>query len=291
MQIKDLIAKGNVYTEQEFQLKGGNRMYADENGNLVFVSPNGYCFGENKVDIETLTEDLNADNAGAHNSIYRGKLLGNQVTEEQYSEISNGTFRGMYIGDYWIINGVTYRIAAFDYYFHTGDTNFEKHHVVIVPDTYLYSYVMNDTATTAGGYVGSKMYTEGLNEAKSIIRNAFPAHVLTHRILLTNSVSSGRPSNIAWCDSEVDLMCETMVYGSGIFASVSDGTNIPSNYKIEKSQLPLFLLNPSKICGMFTWWLRDVVTSARFSFVGYHGQAHNDNANSTYGVRPFFCIG
>lgn len=34
---------------------------------------------------------------------------------------------------------MTYRIAAFDYYYNCGDTNFTKHHVVIVPDTSLYS--------------------------------------------------------------------------------------------------------------------------------------------------------
>ena len=84
-----------------------------------------------------------ADGAGAHNSIYRGKNLGTSVTAEQYKAISNGTFAGLYVGDYWVISGVTYRIAGFDYYLHNGDTDTTKHHAVIVPDENMGSAQMN----------------------------------------------------------------------------------------------------------------------------------------------------
>ena len=59
---------------------------------------------------------LQYHNAGVHNSIYRGKPLGSTVTAAQYAEIAAGTFKDLYIGDYWTIGGVNYRIAAFDYY-------------------------------------------------------------------------------------------------------------------------------------------------------------------------------
>ena len=76
---------------------------------------------------------------------------------------------------------MNWRIAAFDYYYNTGDTPFTKHHAVIVPDTSLYSHNMNDTNKAVGAYVGSGMYTEGLEQAKTQIQNAFGAsHVLTH---------------------------------------------------------------------------------------------------------------
>ena len=67
--------------------------------------------------------------------------------------------------------------------------------------------------TTAGGYVGSDMYKSNLEQAKTTIKSAFSGHVLKHRIYLTNAVANGRASGGAWCDSEVDLMCEQMVYG------------------------------------------------------------------------------
>ena len=46
-------------------------------------------------------------NAGSHNSIYRGKNLGSSVTQEQWNAIEAGTFDDLYIGDYWVIGGVT----------------------------------------------------------------------------------------------------------------------------------------------------------------------------------------
>lgn len=240
------------------------------------------------------------NNAGAHNAIYRGKSLGSTVTTAQYAAIKAGTFDDLYIGDYWTIGGVNYRIAAFDYYLNSGDTNCTTHHVVIVPDTCLYNAQMHNTSsgsyeggaanTTAGGYVGSDMYKSNLEQAKTTIKSAFSGHVLKHRIYLTNAVANGRASDGAWCDSEVDLMCEQMVYGSGIFSPVSDGSNVPANYRVEKSQLPLFQHEPSRICNRATWWLRDVITASNFAYVSDDGLADSGNASNSLGVRPAFCI-
>lgn len=240
------------------------------------------------------------NNAGAHNAIYRGKSLGSTVTTAQYAAIKAGTFDDLYIGDYWTIGGVNYRIAAFDYYLNSGDTNCTTHHVVIVPDTCLYNAQMHNTSsggwesgaanTTAGGYVGSDMYKSNLEQAKTTIKSAFSGHVLKHRIYLTNAVANGRASGGAWCDSEVDLMCEQMVYGSGIFSPVSDGSNVPANYRVEKSQLPLFQHEPSRICNRHNWWLRDVITASLFAFVADYGIAHYYSASNSLGVRPAFCI-
>jgi hypothetical protein len=240
------------------------------------------------------------NNAGAHNAIYRGKSLGSTVTTAQYAVIKAGTFDDLYIGDYWTIDGVNYRIAAFDYYLNSGDTNCTTHHVVIVPDTCLYNAQMHNTSsgswesgaanTTAGGYVGSDMYKSNLEQAKTTIKSAFSGHVLKHRIYLTNAVANGRASGGAWCDSEVDLMCEQMVYGSGIFSPVSDGSNVPANYRVEKSQLPLFQHEPSRICNRATWWLRDVITASHFAYVNYNGLANSTDASYSLGVRPAFCI-
>lgn len=240
------------------------------------------------------------NNAGAHNAIYRGKSLGSTVTTAQYAAIKAGTFDDLYIGDYWTIGGVNYRIAAFDYYLNSGDTNCTTHHVVIVPDTCLYNAQMHNTSsgswesgaanTTAGGYVGSDMYKSNLEQAKTTIKSAFSGHVLKHRIYLTNAVANGRASGGAWCDSEVDLMCEQMVYGSGIFSPVSDGSNVPANYRVEKSQLPLFQHEPSRICNRAAWWLRDVITASSFAIVNSTGNANYNGASDSYGVRPAFCI-
>lgn len=240
------------------------------------------------------------NNAGAHNAIYRGKNLGTSVTAAQYAAISAGTFVDMYIGDYWVINGVNWRIAAFDYYLNCGDTSCTKHHVVIVPDSCLYNAQMHNTSsgqyeagaanTTVGGYVGSDMYTKNLEQAKNTIKAAFSGHVLKHRVYLVNAVTDGIPSAGAWCDSEVELMNEQMVYGGAIFMPIANGSTVFTNYRVEKSQLPLFALEPSRICNRATWWLRDVVSASGFALVYVNGNANYYYASNSFGVRPAFAI-
>ena len=231
------------------------------------------------------------NNAGAHNAIYRGKNLGTSVTAAQWAAIANGTFADLYIGDYWVIGGVTWRIAAFDYYYKTGDTSCTTHHVVIVPDTNLYTHVMNDTNITTGGYIGSKMYTEGLAQAKTQINSAFgSSHILSHRQLLVNAVTNGKPSGGSWYDSTVELMTEQNVYGGKIFGAGNDGSTVPYLYTIDKSQFPLFAHDPSMISNRQWFWLRDVVSAARFAFVTGNGDASSNDASGDHGVRPAFSI-
>lgn len=231
--------------------------------------------------------------AGLHNSIYRGKHLGASLTAEQKAQIKSGKFNDLWIGDYWIINGITWRIAHFDYWLNCGDTATTKHHVVIVPDSCLYNAVMNDTNTTAGAYIGSKMYTENLNQAKSIINDAFGAeNILTHRNHFANAMSSSTDpayeSAGAWYDSTVDLMNERMAFGADVFQNIETNGAIPCNYTIDKSQLALFRLDPSRICNRADWWLRDAVSSPIFAGVSDTGNASCTWASTSLGVRPAF---
>lgn len=241
-----------------------------------------------QTDIDSVRNVL-ADGAAAHNCIYRGKNLGTSVTAEQYAAISSGKFTDLYIGDYWVINGVTYRIAAFDYYYNCGDTNFTKHHVVIVPDTSLYKAQMNTSNVTTGGYTGSAMYKSNLAQAKTTIKAAFgSAHVLTKRELLTNAVNGNTPSGWAWFDSDVELMNEVQAYGSVAWgAHDGNGYNVASG----DGQFPLFMFDRTKLHNREDYWLRDVASATDFSDVRGGGNARNGNASSSYGVRPAFCIG
>lgn len=230
-------------------------------------------------------------NADARNSIYRGKSLGSTYTLAQQQAVSNGTFEDMYIGDYWTIGGVNYRIAAFNYYGNTGDTNLPPNHITLVPDTELYTHAMNDTNITTGGYTGSKMYLTGLDQAKTTINAAFPGKVLTHRQLLCNATVDGKASGWAWFDSSVDLMNEVMIYGCSVFGDTNlGGAGGGFNIGVGKSQLPLFALNPKMINTRQSFWLRDVVSAAHFAYVNFHGGAFYGFASLAVGVRPAFSI-
>lgn len=231
------------------------------------------------------------DNAATHNMVYRGKALGISVTSEQWAAIKAGTFKDLYLGDYWSIGGMDYIIAAFDYWYKCGDTACNTHHAVVIPRSQLYTYKFNPTNTTEGGYVGSDLYKNGLTQAKTTFNTAFgSAHILNHREYLVNAVTNGKPTGSDWYDSTVDLMNENMVYGGRQFSPMPDGSdpwNTCRNYTIDKSQLPLFRLAPWMSFVRDQWcWLRDVVSAAAFAHCGGYGLAACDHASNAGGVWP-----
>ena len=249
--------------------------------------------------------ELFAENGGAglHNSIYRGKNLGSVFTNYQQAQIKAGTFNDLWIGDYWTINGINWRIAHFDYWYNVGDTPCTKHHVVVVPDTTLYNAQMHNTSsgayedgaanTTEGAYAGSDMYTKNLEQAKTILKNAFGKYVLTVRRHFQNAVTSGYPSAGTWYSSKVDLMTERMVYGNSVFGNHTalGGTTIPNLYNVDYVQLALFRLAKQFITVRSMWyWLQDVVSAASFAFVHGGGDAYYDYASVARGVRPAVAI-
>lgn len=236
-------------------------------------------------------EPLNYDGAGAHNAIYRGKNLGTAFTAAQSAAIRDGSFKDLYIGDYWTIDGTVYRIADFDYFLRAGDTECTTHHAIIVPDVNMDTQKMNDTNVTTGAYVGSKMYTTNMATAKAKIKADFgSAHILAHREYLANAVSNGKQSAGAWYDSEIELMTESMVYGAPHFAPACDGSTVPANYTVACKQLNLFRHRPDLISNRQTYWLRDVVSAALFAFVANSGSCACPAASAAHGVRPAFPI-
>lgn len=233
------------------------------------------------------------DNSIMHANIWRGKNLGTRVTAEQLNTIQDGIFKDLFIGDYWVINGTTWRIADMDYFYQVGDMDraFTKHHLVMIPDEILYMGVMNDSATTEGGYVGSKMYTTGLIQAKTAINSSFGILVQTHRENLIDVTENGRPTHSNWYNCTVELMNEIMVYGCFIRGAMGTGELMARNYTTAKKQLSMFRLNPKMLNKRQNVWLRDINSSETFASVGSYGEASAGLANIPYGVRPYFVIG
>ncbi len=69
-----------------------------------------------------LTKDAAVAFAGsispeAHSRIFRGKNLGTSVTAAQKAAIQDGTFKDLFLGDYWVIGGVNWRIVDMDYWY------------------------------------------------------------------------------------------------------------------------------------------------------------------------------
>lgn len=90
----------------------------------------------------------------------RGKNLGNTLTKEQAKNIVNGTFKGFFLGDYWVgtssdgVN-VSYQIADINYWYRKGSfgTDCRTQHLVIFPNRY--NVIVEATSqTTNDGYLG-----------------------------------------------------------------------------------------------------------------------------------------
>ena len=211
----------------------------------------------------------------------------------------------MFVGDYWpmevtytykdanevdqtVTATVNFRIADFDYYLKTGDTQLTTHHAVIVPDANLYTARMNPTDTTEGGYVGSEMRTKNLERAKALITAAFGSgHVLTYREFLINAVKDGVSGGGAWLNSTVELMTEQMVYGATHFDSGHPDGSVDRPweagkfymYTVSNSQLSLFRLRHDLVCNRAWYWLRNIVSGLCFANVNNNGNANYNNAS------------
>ena len=229
---------------------------------------------------------LGASSIPFHNSYPRCKYLGTSITDAQNTAIKNRTYDDLFIGDYWTINGVNWRIVAIDYYYNIGDSNFDKGNIIVMPDTVLYNAQMNTTDTTAGAYAGSLMRTQNLNSARTITQNAFGSHLANHRIVLANSVDASGPSSWDWYDSDgVELPDEVQIYGTRVWGSALKGFDVGT----QKYQFPLLALAPQFVNTRQGYWLQDVShysVSSFFALVSSGGLADSYYASSSFGVRP-----
>ena len=246
--------------------------------------------------LQELFDHFGIAGAGLANSIFVDEAVSDTILADKATEITAGTFEGLWVGQFVADGSQKYRFSDFDYFLHCGDTETTRHHILTVPDKCMYTAKMNDSNVTTGAYVGSAMYTANLAAAITTITNKFgSAHLLTHKEYLKNAVTNGYESGGAWYDRIADLMTEEMVYGGKEFKNIIAGTNIPANYTISNSQLSSFRLNKALIRSRLLsdnsrmwYWLRDVVNAACFARVDGDGYCGYGGASDADGVRPAF---
>lgn len=236
----------------------------------------------------------------AHNNIWNPTFLGSSLTASQSAEITNGTFNDMYVGSYWTINGVNWIIMGFDLYYKCGNPSLETHHVVVIPETNLYSCAWNDTddVITGGidggaGYVHSKIRanikssTNGESEGAELkfIAAFGDSHVLTHRAWYPSAYDAdGTATANSWFDARVELMNEVQVFGCTAFTK--SGWDIG----IDKIQFPGFALNRQLLKPSGSFLLRSTHSSQHVCLVSSYGSASRTGASANRGVRPFALI-
>lgn len=228
--------------------------------------------------------------SNGHRNTYRGKNLGTSISDAQKTAIENGSFDDLFVGDYWVLNGNTYYIADMNYWYNVGASSggFQPNHLVMIPAGTMYQSKMNSSNTTAGGYIGSYMYTTGLTQARSTIQTDFGDLLLEKPSYFTNAVDGGHPSNGIWANSKIDLMNEIMLTGHR--------SNLMGGYystfgSMDNRQLAIFRLANKHIHGRKSFWLRDIANSTQFIYFNFDGILKQQNASTECGVRPVFAIG
>lgn len=248
------------------------------------------------------------DTAGFHNSIYRGKYLGDGLTSNQLAYISQGTFNDMYIGDYWTINSINYRIAHFDYYRRTYNTIY-PHHITIVPDSIIGSVVkFNNSATSTSGYYNSNLRSVLDSTTLPVIKAAFgEENILAHYMHLPYQVQNvGATYDSKFYNVSIHVMNEINVFGCRINGdshnTSTNAQNFPVLATLDHTQYALFKLDHSRItadgpsggAAYSDYWLRDLAfyyqNIFRFCRVDAQGYVGYTAADLTSGIRPAFEI-
>ena len=279
-------------------------------------------------------QDIATDTVEWHNSHYRGINL---ISTGHFADmaalltaIRAQDWSDIYIGDYveltFTYEGasrtVKFYVGEIDKFYNVGNTALETHHLVMVTGDLGINQVMNDTNTTAGGYVGSKAHTVTLPALYAILNPLFNNAILTHREHLSNTVlsaqtvslslddgngavtyscnnfpvySSGDPNTPGcvtagnWYDCNLVLMSEIEMFGSNRFASSGiDDIMCP------EGQIAAFKYNRNlqTLNRTINTWLRNVNSASRFCYCYGSGHSNRYDATNTYvRLRPRFLIG
>ena len=301
---------------------------------------NGVAWGLDKANIWSANNQfakintIETNTVEWHNSHYRGINL---ISDGHFADmaalltaIRAQDWSDIYIGDYveltFTYEGasrtVKFYVGEIDKFYKVGNTSLETHHLVMVTGDLGINQVMNDSNTTAGGYVGSKAHTVTLPALYAILNPLFNNAILTHREHLSNTVlsaqtvslslddgngavtyscnnfpvySSGDPNTPGcvtagnWYDCNLVLMSEIEMFGSNRFSSSGiDDIMCP------EGQIAAFKYNRNlqTLNRTINTWLRNVNSASRFCRCGNCGNSYRGDATATnIRLRPRFLIG
>jgi len=270
------------------------------------------------------------NNAGYHNSVYRGKDLTNVYTiDEIYNRIDSGTFEDLFIGDYFTVTintslggeeEVECILADFDTFYDTqhfgynGDFYVRRHHAVIVPRDCFKEKARFHSSTSIDDIFNSYPYKPELIKTtlpiyETAIKSAFNNKVMAHYCRnmtsfdanIASSAGAGLLGSLTKCNYSttiLELMNAYNVFGtSEISSSYLDG------YGNDK-QFNLLRHNPGEIASGHGWndshtyrklgfyWLSTIVSSNKAGCVDEHGAmgAVYDITRTGY-IRPYWVMG
>ena len=167
---------------------------------------------------------------------------------------------------------------------------YDYYAMVNVPNIGCVAYIEGYNSTwnasnTDGGYTSSVLRTSIQNAVNAIKTAIGASHMVSHQVLLSNTVSSGKSSNWAW---------QTGSYGEALSAAQMCGTEISGSYfdtGEAYEQLALFKnVRPNQVFGNKSVWLRDVLTASNAADLVDNGFLYNNSVSNSYCVVPLILL-
>lgn len=264
-----------------------------KDGDLII---NSEANGTQKINVNELEYLIFDSNPIMHRHIWRGKNLGNHLTDEQYQNIRTGDFHNLWIGDYWEINNIKYRIVDFDYfniYQMTDHPRITTHTAQIMPDTVLTKNPMHNTSSNSQGYLNSSYITQTHSSMETNLKSIFNNHLLPFTSQVVSSMHNNVPTGLTlvwWWSRLPSLEMLTGTYPNGWDWNSTQQWGPP--YMEASPQLSAFRLNKDITNCSDSYWLSSPVGGYEFHYYNVDDGTFNYKyANQECGWRPIFQIG
>lgn len=241
----------------------------------------------------------------------RGNFLGTSMTAAQKAAIRDGSFAGLYLGDYWTHGGVNWRIVDFDYWMRRIGgrdpvTYIADHHLVIMPDDVrpIQADVRPFTTNRNNGNCGWYYSTTGRNAVDAVVNASKPLFgnggLLKRSIFWPTTHAGTRYAmNVLGVDGFGSPPSEHMIIGAR-------NLGIP-HASTDTQQLALFAQNegyvwmgedrdqigaiPAGRGGRYhPMWLMEVYIPQNWSCHHRDYNSAHDNAQAGHQIRPVFGV-
>lgn len=231
-----------------------------------------------------------------HTAVYRGYNLGSRITEAQIAAVRDESFTNLFVGDYWLIDNIKWRIVDINYYLTkvpNSDLNTSPH-LVIMPDESIWTGPMELTKNTSGSFLDSNMYKVGFPAMLLVAQAALGAsNILPLRDVVPTRRDNGSVRTTSWITTQNRIMIPRLeqLFGGNNFSVAG------ADRSLGKQQFAGFRMNRTLITygmgvGYTNYWTMDC--SSQESYVGVSNSSTMFNYDADVpliGTRPILLVG
>lgn len=247
--------------------------------------------------------DMNPDHVAVHRSEFRGKYLGNRISEDQIKTIKDGRFKDIWIGDYWTYDdGSTWVVADFNYFQKTGEVNrrVPSNHIVILQKETIDKNVghsLSDNSDLTTGITGEANFNDLQDSSFKAPYDLSHGNVLIpEQRLIGNVVLHHLAGNVIAYHGRPVVLHASSIFGGATKFVVRSSTETSKDTGLSGTTemlgiLALFdLAGPEYAFSFNTYWLRNPYHNG-YSAVNIGGYETANGPSSKYFWRPAFIIG